>query len=433
MDNFEQTSRRIRITVMGLGYVGLPLAVLFVKGGFHVTGFDINPELITKLRNKEMSLPSLAEHDAHFITTSDHFSATSDLDELRDSDAIIICVPTPLGADRQPDLRYIEAAADSIKQILRPGQLVILESSTYPGTTKEIANRIIAGTSYVIGEDLFIGYSPERIDPGNSQYSVETIPKLVSGITPACLNQVIQLYSSVFKEIKPVTSPEIAEMAKLLENTYRFINISFINELAILCDAMHIDIWEVIDGAKTKPFGFNDFYPGSGIGGHCIPVDPLYLQWKLEQLGLESSFIRESERINESMPMYIVKRISELLKPSTPLKGASILLYGITYKSNVADVRESSAIKVLQYLHEAGADVSYHDPYMDTIHVGGTLFQSVELTADVLQRADCVVILMTHNAMPKADILKYASLVYDTRDVMDKQRNMRNVIRLGDS
>lgn len=420
------------IAVVGLGYVGLPLAMTFVSKGYHVIGIDMNSEKINNLRNGTSYLSSLSEEKLRSVLSTGRLVVSDDYDFIKAANAIVICVPTPLTADHIPDLSYLLGAGEEIRRRIVKSQLVILESSTFPGTTREVLLPLLERSHLKVGRDIYLGYSPERVDPGNSNYSIEQIPKVVSGITDECANAVYQLYSRVFEKVVLVSSTEAAEFTKLLENTYRFVNISMINELAEVCDAMNLNIWEIISAAKTKPFGYSAFYPGPGIGGHCIPVDPLYLQWKAEQFGIKSSFIQLSEKTNGRMPSYIVQRIRHILQlKDQELRAANVLLYGVAYKRNMNDARESPAIEIMKLLLNEGVKVSYHDPFVPRIQMVRDELYSVKLTDETLSNADCIVILTDHSGIPIQKIIDHGKLVFDTRNVTQDWKGEANIYRLG--
>lgn len=420
---------RQSVAVIGLGYVGLPLALLIAKKGYQVFGIDVDKRKIDTLKQKKSYLPDLHDDMIVEAVESGQFYAVSDMEKAGEAEAIIICVPTPLTSYHTPDLTYLQAAAQALGEQLKQDQLVVLESSTYPGTTKEVLQPILEKTSGLrVGKDFHIAYSPERIDPGNKSYTVEEIPKLVSGLTDACGDRIEDLYSQIFQRVVRVSSPEVAEMAKILENSQRLVNISFINEIAQICDQMNIDVWEVIDAAATKPFGFTPYYPGPGIGGHCIPVDPLYLQWKSRSYGTESQFIGLSEKVNRAMPHIVAGKISELLDG---VPNPKVLLYGVAYKKDVNDVRESPALDLITILHEQGVKVDYHDPYIDEIRLTEGTMHSVELTVEKIQEADCVIILTDHTGIPVELIVKHAQRVFDTRNATTAVKDVAHVYRFG--
>jgi len=420
-----------KIAVIGQGFVGLPLSIMLVEKGFHVIGIDLDREKISNLRNSKSYIGDIHDNRLKKANMSQRFKATSDFEVIKEVDAIIICVPTPLTKQHEPDLRFVISAGEEIQKRLQKGQLVILESSTYPGTTKEVLLPILHKSGLKVGVDFFLANSPERIDPGNSKYQVDEIPKVVGGITDACRNKVISLYQKVYHRVVPVSSAEAAELTKLIENTFRFINISFINEMAILCDQLNTNIWEVIEAAATKPYGFTPYYPGPGIGGHCIPVDPLYLQWKLEQLDTSSEFITLSDSTNRKMIDYIVTRTEELLKDSKSIPSANILVYGITYKKDVADTRDAPSLLIMEKLLQKGANVQYHDPFVSSIKIGQELFTSTPLTESVLSDSDIVLILTDHTSIPLNKIIENASKVFDTRNVTYQYKENK-ITRLGD-
>jgi UDP-N-acetyl-D-glucosamine dehydrogenase len=432
MNILDSQRERQKIAVIGLGFVGLPLSVMIAEKGFHVTGVDRDQSKITKLQNSISYIGDIDNISLGKVIDSGYFHATTNFDEIKDVNAIIICVPTPLTEQNTPDLRFIISAGNEIKKRLKEGQLVILESSTFPGTTKEVLLPILEESGLQVGKDFFLANSPERIDPGNDNYPVEEIPKIIGGTTKKCKEVALSLYSEIYKEVVPVSSTEAAELTKLLENTFRFINISFINELAILCGQLKVNIWEVVGAAATKPYGFMPFYPGPGIGGHCIPVDPLYLQWKLQQLETHSDFIAISELVNQKMIDYIVNRTEELLKPNKQLSSAKILIYGVTYKKDVGDTRDSSALDIIELFNQKGATVYYHDPYITSLNIGGNSYANTDITEDVLGEVDCVIILTDHSVIPLEKILNHTSLVFDTRNVTKGHSGTCHVIRLGD-
>ncbi len=420
------------IAVIGQGYVGLPLSLLFLSKGFTVYGIDKDLGKIRALCQTKSYLPDVTDEELSQSMGTGRFHPTDEMSCITRVDAIIICVPTPLNSEHSPDLTILERAVADISQYLQKGQLVILESSTYPGTTREVVKPALEqGSGLVAGTDFHIGYSPERIDPGNEEFTVEQISKVISGLTPQCLEQARELYGKVFENVVNVSSPEVAEFTKLLENAYRLINISFINELATICDEMNIDIWEVIEAAKTKPFGFTPYYPGPGIGGHCIPVDPLYLQWKVQKAGLTSRFIEIADEVNRKAPHYIADRIQALLVQHKAPEQANLLLYGVAYKRDINDMRESPALDLISLLVQSGHHVSYHDPYIEEIEVGGQTYKSVELHEEVLRNTHCAIIVTDHTVIPIDKIVTFAPIVFDTRNVTDKLEHRGNIYRLG--
>lgn len=420
------------IAVIGQGYVGLPLSLLFVSKGFTVYGVDKDLGKIRALSRGKSYLPDVTDEELGESLDTGRFHPTEQTGCIAGADAIIICVPTPLNSEHSPDLTILERAVADISQYLQKGQLVILESSTYPGTTRDVVKPALEqGSGLVAGTDFYIGYSPERIDPGNENFTVEQISKVISGLTPACLERAGDLYGRVFESVVNVSSPEVAEFTKLLENAHRLINISFINELATICDEMNIDIWEVIEAAKTKPFGFTPYYPGPGIGGHCIPVDPLYLQWKAQKLGKTSKFIEIADEVNRNAPHYIAGRVKTLLERHQAPEKANLLIYGVAYKKDINDVRESPALDLVSLLVNSGHQVSYHDPYIEEIEVGGEVYQSVDLNEEVLRNAHCVIIVTDHSVIPIDKIAAFAPIVFDTRNVTEKLDHAPHIYRLG--
>jgi len=414
--------RQALVGVIGLGYVGLPLVLRFLEEGFPVLGFDTDPGKVEKLNRGESYIKHIAAHRlTEWVAGPDpRFRATHDLRRLGEPDALLICVPTPLTRHREPDLRYVEDTTRAIAAVLRPGQLISLESTTYPGTTEELMLPLLAPRGRV-GEDFFLVFSPEREDPGNPTFGVKNIPKVVGGVTPACLQHGGALYQSIVDRVVPVSSPRAAEMSKLLENIYRAVNIALVNELKVLCLRMGIDIFEVIEAARTKPFGFQAFYPGPGLGGHCIPIDPFYLTWKAREYDFATRFIELAGEINTSMPYFVVDRIAEVLnRQGRPLKGSRLLVLGIAYKKDIDDNRESPGIKILDILLQRGAWVDYHDPYIPHCrgmrHYPHLDLASVPLTAETLASYDCAVLVTDHSAFDYPWIARHARLIVDTRN-----------------
>jgi len=425
-------SRTARVGVIGLGYVGLPLAVEFAEAGFQVVGIDLDAKCVKGVTQGQSHIEDIPSEQLAPLVKAKKLSATTDYAVLKKCDAIIICVPTPLRKTREPDISFILSATQSLVKYLKPGHIITLESTTYPGTTTEVILPLLEGTGLKAGKDFFLGFSPERIDPGNQGYTTATIPKVVSGVTPACCKMVVALYSKVIQQVVPVSSTEVAEMVKLLENTFRSVNIGLVNELALMCNCMGVDIWEVVQAAATKPFGFMPFYPGPGLGGHCIPVDPLYLSWKAKLHGFEARFIELASQINGAMPEYVVRRISELLNTKKlALNGAKILLLGVAYKANVSDMRESPALEILNLLLQSGANIRYHDPLVPAFEHGETRMRSVPLTQKQIHWADCVVVLADHSDVDYSQVSRQAKLIFDTRHVYGKkQRTLKKIASL---
>lgn len=404
------------IAVIGLGFVGLPLAMLCSRSGYRVTGIDVDQTKLAKLHKGASYNPDISDNALNRLLQSGMFTATDQFEAIQDAEAIILCVPTPLAGGSEPDLSYLQAAVTAAIPYLQQGQLLIVESSTYPGTTEEVVKPLLESSGMIVGEDLFLGYSPERIDPGNLVHPLEHIPKVISGVTSACLKRVESLYGDLFRKVVPVSSPKTAEMTKMLENTYRFINISFINEISRVCHGLGIDVWEVIRSASTKPYGFTAYMPGPGVGGHCIPVDPLYLKWKANRERIDTSFIDLAKQINDEQPDYIVSRVKELLEPRSSARPYRILLVGVTYKANIDDTRESPAVHVFERLLKEGYQIDYHDPHADALTVSGTLFESKDLLAIEYISYDCVVLLVPHRHIDYERMRREASRIFDTRN-----------------
>ncbi|MBO7748970.1 nucleotide sugar dehydrogenase [Paenibacillus sp. MWE-103] len=422
-----------KVAVVGLGFVGLPLAVAFARQGFDVVGIDTDQRKIGAIRAGKSYIRDIADDELGQAAGGGKLAAATDYAEASSAGAVIVCVPTPLSPDNAPDLGFLTDAASRLAPVLRPGQLIVIESSTYPGTTNDVVRPILEQSGLRAGTDFFLAYSPERVDPGNDAYPLRAVPKVISGATARCLERIRDLYGHVFERLVAVSSMEIAETAKLLENAYRLVNISFINEFAQLCDALNLNVWDVIRAAATKPYGFSPFYPGPGIGGHCIPVDPLYLQWKAAQAGTESRFIALSQAVNDAMPAYIVGRVQAHLPAGKPLSGARVLVYGVTYKRDVPDVRESPSLAIIEALRHGGADVRYHDPYVPSLRLADdTTMNGVPVTAEELAAADCVLILVDHAALPEALIAGHARFVFDTRSRIRAVRAGAKLVTLGD-
>jgi UDP-N-acetyl-D-glucosamine dehydrogenase len=417
----ERIARKTaRVGIIGLGYVGLPLARAFAAKGFAVLGFDVDPAKVGKLQRGESYIGHI-NADAIREMRERRFEATSDFARLAEADAIIICVPTPLTSAREPDLTYIVNSARAVAAALRPGQLVVLESTTYPGTTREVVVPILEQGGLRAGEDFFVAFSPEREDPGNPNFSAPTIPKVVGGLDASALELAANLYGQVVVKVVRVSSPEVAEACKILENTYRAINIALVNELKILYDRMGIDVWEVIDAAKTKPFGYQAFYPGPGLGGHCIPIDPFYLTWAARRHGLNTRFIELAGEINTGMPEYVVHRLADTLNDrAKPVKGSKVLLLGMAYKKDVDDPRESPGFELMDLLLKKGAAVSYNDPHIPRLppmrHYPHLHMASQALTPELLRGQDAVLIVTDHTAYDWAFVVEHAPLVVDTRN-----------------
>ncbi|MDH3199090.1 MAG: nucleotide sugar dehydrogenase, partial [Candidatus Krumholzibacteria bacterium] len=405
--------------VVGLGYVGLPLVVEFVRAGYRVLGFDVNARVVDGLNGGRSHIQDVPSADVARAVAEGRFSATTDLARLQEPDLVSICVPTPLSKTKDPDVSYVLAATESVKQTLRRGQAVVLESTTYPGTTRELMLPALESVGLKVGEDFFLAFSPERVDPGNPQWHTRNTPKVVGGITPACLEAVCAIYRPAIETLVAVSSTEAAELVKILENTFRSVNIGLVNEMAIVCDKLGVDVWEVIDAAATKPFGFMKFTPGPGLGGHCIPIDPHYLAWKMRALNYKTRFIEIAGEVNAEMPEFWIDKVVERLNDrSKAVRGSRVLVLGVAYKKDIDDIRESPAIDIIRLLEQRGASVSYHDPHVPRLREDGMEFTSVPLTPEALAGADCVVVVTDHSAVDYDLVARHAPLVVDTRHVL---------------
>jgi len=413
-------SKKVVVGVLGLGYVGLPLAREFALSGVKVLGFDIDDRKVKILNSGRSIIKNVPNEVVRKMLKSGNFTATSDMSQIRKADAVLICVPTPLTENREPDMQYVEGSCRTIAKYLRKGHLISLESTTYPGTTRELMKPILEETGLKAGKDFYLAFSPEREDPGNKQYSTRTIPKVVGGVTPKCRQLAYQLYSLAIQKMVPVSSVEAAEATKILENVYRCINIAMVNELKMVFDRMGIDIWEVIRAASTKPFGYHPFYPGPGLGGHCIPIDPFYLTWKARQYGMATRFIELAGEINTGMPHYVVHKVMEALNErKKSLKGSKVLVLGLAYKPDIDDVRESPSLELIELLKERGAKVDYNDPYIPKTHKMREYdlkMTSRPLSAAMLRGYDCVLISTNHSTYDYGWIVRHSKLVVDTRN-----------------
>ena len=412
--------RQLQFGIVGLGYVGLPLAVELAQAGYRVLGFDLNPDVVEGLNAGRSHVKDVT--DAQLQKQCERLSATTDMSRLSEPDAISICVPTPLSKFKDPDVSFIVAATEAVKRRLRRGQAIILESTTYPGTTREIMLPALESTGLTVGQDFFLAFSPERVDPGNSRYGTRNTPKVVGGITADCRRVAVALYQPAIDTLVPVSTTEAAELVKLLENTFRSVNIGLVNEMAIVCDKLGVDVWEVIDAAATKPFGFMKFLPGPGLGGHCIPIDPHYLAWKMRGLNYKTRFIDLAGELNTEMPMFWVHKLAEALNgQGKAVRGASVLVLGVAYKRDVEDIRESPALDIIRLLEGQGARVTYFDPHVPRFREDGQEFRSVELTPDVVAAADCVMIVTDHTVVDYRMIKRMAKLIVDTRNAIPKE------------
>lgn len=410
-------SRKAVAGIVGLGYVGLPLAMEFGRAGFPVVGFDVQQDKIDLLNRGSSYIQDVSSDLLSPLVESGQFKATNDFSQLAEMDTINICVPTPLRKTKDPDMSFIVNSTEQIAKYLRPGTLVILESTTYPGTTDELVLPLLEKSGLKVGEDFFVCFSPERVDPGNARFQTRNIPKVVGGITPACTELGALFYAQSLDTVVPVTSTSVAEMVKLLENTFRMINIGLVNEMAMMCDRMGINVWEVIDAAATKPFGFMPFYPGPGLGGHCIPVDPFYLAWKTRQQGIEARFIDLAGYINGQMPHFVVDKVQHALNENRkPLRDSKIHVLGVAYKKNIEDVRESPALDIIHVLKQRGAVLTYSDPFVPHLRIDGLEMDSRDVTSACAE-ADCVVLITDHTSFDRDAILAASPIVVDTRNV----------------
>jgi UDP-N-acetyl-D-glucosamine dehydrogenase len=430
--------RTARVAILGLGYVGLPLAVVFGEAGFHVIGIDTDPHKVDTIMAGKSHIQDVSDDQITHLVTTGRLSATTDFSALKYADAVSICVPTPLRKTGDPDLSFIMGATTELAKYVHPGMVVVLESTTYPGTTREILlPRLGEGNNLEVGQNFFLAFSPERVDPGREDWTTLNTPKVIGGITAACTEVATAWYCQALQKVVPVSSAEVAEMTKLLENTFRMINIGLVNEMAIMCNRLGVDVWEVIDAAATKPFGYMKFTPGPGLGGHCIPIDPLYLSWKLRSLNYTARFIELASEINLNMPRYVVNLVQDgLNQQGKALKGSKILVMGAAYKADIDDLRESPALDVLGLLEQKGAIASYHDPFIPVIHHDGWEMSSVADVMAAARASDCVVIITNHTSYDYAELLKVTDelsgpIIVDTRNALGATgRDHPKVIRL---
>ena len=423
-------SKKARIGIVGMGYVGLPLAVEFWRAGFNVSGFDVDADRVASLNAGSSYIPDIPTSLLSEMVRSGRLLATSDPDVLKSLDVVALCVPTPLRKTKDPDLSYVLHAVEMVRRYIDRDKLIVLESTTYPGTTDEVVLPMLEESGFKAGRDFFLAFSPERVDPGNKQFATHNTPKIVSGITPECTRLAQAFYEQIIEKVIPVSSTKVAETVKLLENTFRSVNIGLVNEIALMCHKMGIDVWEVIDAAATKPFGFLPFYPGPGIGGHCIPVDPLYLSWKAKQKGFDPRFIDLASQINGRMPEYVIEKIAEALNERRKcLNGSKMLIVGVAYKKDINDIRESPALDILSLLVRRGVEVSYHDPYVSRFQLDGIAMESQPLTDAVVSGQDCVIIVTDHSSLDYRKLAKSSQLIMDTRNAL-KGVNDPQIIRL---
>lgn len=410
-------AREARVAIFGLGYVGLPLATEFALAGFRVWGVDVDPARVEAVNRGDSYIADVNGAILAGVVAKGLLRASTDPAVVREADAVIICVPTPLRKTKDPDVSFIVAAVEQVRAHARAGQLIVLESTTYPGTCEELVAPMLGEGGLEVGREVFLAFSPERVDPGNKRFTTRNIPKVVGGINQPSTRVACALYAQVIERVHPVSSTRTAEMVKLLENTFRSVNIGLINELALICDRMGLDVWEVIEAASTKPFGFMPFYPGPGLGGHCLPIDPLYLSWKAKLLDVEASFIDLAAKVNAAMPRHVVEKVAAALNDdSKPVRGARILILGVAYKRDVADIRESPALDIIKHLAARGAVLAYSDPHVPKLRYDGLEMDSVALTPEALAGADCVVIVANHAAFDYPAVVSHARLVVDTRN-----------------
>jgi len=423
--------REAAIGVLGLGYVGLPLAVEFADAGFEVVGVDVNEEKVAQVNAGQNYIRDVEDGRLNRLVSEGKLRATTSYDVIRTLDAVSICVPTPLSKSREPDITHIIHACNEISPRMHRPMLIVLESTSYPGTTQDLVLPLLSKSGLSVGKDFFLAFSPERVDPGNPTYSTRNTPKIIGGITPRCVEVACALYSQAVENLVPVSSAMAAEMVKLLENTFRAINIGAINEMAIICHQLGVDVWEIIEAAKTKPFGFMPFYPGPGLGGHCIPIDPLYLSWKMRKLNYQTRFIELADKVNSAMPRYVVERIVELLNQRRiPINGARILILGVAYKRDIDDTRESPALSVIEQLLELEGEVTYNDPYVPLLSVNGVEMKCAELSAELLAQQDLVVVTTDHSCYEWDFIVEHSRLLLDTRNGVGTRGSDGKVVKL---
>ncbi len=413
-------TRSAKIAVIGLGYVGLPLAVACAEAGFSVVGIDMDEKKVNSINRGESLVQDVSSAQLQAVVTENRLRAFADYSPMPEVDVAVICVPTPLNKSGDPDVSYILAVAKALRDNLKPNVLVVLESTTFPGTTQDLLAPILAESGLTIGKNLFVAFSPERIDPGNKRYHLQNVPKIVGGVTPACQSLAVAFYQTIIDRVVPVSSPMAAEMTKLLENTFRSVNIALVNEMAIMCDKLGLNIWEIVDAAATKPYGFMKFVPGPGVGGHCIPVDPHYLSWKLKQVNYNARFIQLAGEINAEMPIYVVDKVVDALNADRKaVNGARILMLGVAYKPDIDDVRESPALDVLRLLALRGAELYYNDPHVPSLKMNGTVLKSQPLSPELIASMDCVVVITAHSDYDWTSIKAAAKVIVDTRNAVN--------------
>ena len=420
------------LAVIGLGYVGLPLAVEKAKIGYKTIGFDVQEQKVDMVNQGQNYIGDIVPEELTRMVTSGKLMATKDFSFIKDVDCVAICVPTPLDIYQQPDVSYVIESTENIARYIHPGMLIVLESTTYPGTTEEIVKPILEKSGLKVGQDIYLAFSPERVDPGNKLYNTKNTPKVVGGITPDCTEVAATLYEKILEgEVHRVSSPAVAEMEKILENTFRNINIGLANEMAILCHKMGIDVWEVIDAAKSKPYGFMAFYPGPGVGGHCIPIDPFYLTWKAREYGYHTRLIETAGEINNFMPEFVLERSMKILNGfGKALRNSKVLVLGVAYKQDIDDVRQSPALDVMEHLRKNGAQLSYNDPCIPSFSYKGTAYTSVDVTPEVLREADLVILLTMHTVYDYDFIQEHAQMIFDTKNAFKNVTNRENIEKL---
>lgn len=423
--------RLYQVAVIGLGYVGLPLAKLFLEKGHIVYGIDLDENKVHKLNNRQSYLNDLTDQDIQTMFSTNRFYVGKKYNVIEYADVVVLCVPTPLTDEGHPNLTFIEKAMQTALPFLRKKQLIVLESTTFPGTTEEVLFPMVESAGFKVGKDISLAYSPERIDPGQKQFNLDQIPKVVSGVTQSCTDDVRNVYETVFQHVVVVSSTKIAEMSKILENCQRYVNISLMNELVMLCDRMGINLWEVISAANTKPYGFTPYYPGPGVGGHCIPIDPMFLLWKAKKYNVDLQFIRIASHINQSIPTFVAKKVDRSLQTiGKSTKESRILVIGITYKKDVNDLRESPAPLIMRLLTASGAKVNFYDPYVEKLEHGEMSLDRIELTAENIKRHDCTLILTDHSSIPYALLADHSRLIIDTRYAMGHLKDKGNIVFL---
>ena len=423
--------RNAKIAVIGLGYVGLPLAVACAETGFTVAGIDMDEKKVDSINRGKSLVQDVPDAQLSAVVADDRLHAFTDYSPIADTDVVVICVPTPLNKSGDPDVSYILAVAGSLRDTLHSDMLVVLESTTFPGTTEDLLAPILSESGLNIGKELFVAFSPERIDPGNKRYHLRNVPKVVGGMTPACQSLAVAFYQTIIDQIVPVSSPMAAEMTKLLENTFRSVNIAMVNEMAIMCDKLGLNIWEIVDAAATKPYGYMKFVPGPGVGGHCIPVDPHYLSWKLKQVNYNARFIQLAGEINAEMPIYVVEKVVDALNADRKaVNGARILMLGVAYKPDIDDVRESPALDVLRLLEQRGAELYYNDPHVPSLKMNGTVMESQPLSPAMIASMDCVVVITAHSDYDWTSIKAAAKVIVDTRNAVKDDGQTPRVVRL---